>query len=103
MLFDSRSYIQYRDDQGGSALIHIGDHAKVFTICVQNGQEKHCGAAVPPEVTFYVLEGSGKITVGEEDHNVQAGDIVFCPAGKHHAFHSDTRLAVLVVLPLNQN
>jgi len=33
---------------------------------------------------YYVLEGSGVVTVGEEEHRVSPGQAVFIPAGTEH-------------------
>jgi mannose-6-phosphate isomerase-like protein (cupin superfamily) len=37
---------------------------------------------------YYVLQGRGAIRVGDKDRPVQAGTIVFVPAGVEHRFHT---------------
>jgi mannose-6-phosphate isomerase-like protein (cupin superfamily) len=37
---------------------------------------------------YYVINGQGMITVGQEDHPVEPGSIVFVGAGVEHRFHS---------------
>lgn len=34
--------------------------------------------------TFFILEGHGLMTIGEEREEVKAGDVVFIPAGETH-------------------
>jgi len=37
---------------------------------------------------YYVVEGLGRLRVGEDDRVVQAGSVVYVPAGVDHRFHS---------------
>ena len=47
---------------------------------------------------YYVLEGRGRIRVGEEDRTISPGSIVFVETGIEHRFHSILeRLTLLVV------
>lgn len=49
---------------------------------------------------YYVLEGSGRISVGTDERVVAPGDLVCAPAGSDHAVHNPgpDRLALLVVM-----
>jgi mannose-6-phosphate isomerase-like protein (cupin superfamily) len=46
---------------------------------------------------YYVVSGRGFIQVGTEDQAVEAGTVVFVPAGVVHRFHSITEDLTLVV------
>jgi quercetin dioxygenase-like cupin family protein len=47
---------------------------------------------------YYVVAGHAQIQVGEANYAVQAGSVVFVPAGVVHRFHSITdELSLLVV------
>jgi mannose-6-phosphate isomerase-like protein (cupin superfamily) len=47
---------------------------------------------------YYVVAGTGRITVGEEIRDVRAGSIVFVAAGVPHRFHDiAAELTILVV------
>jgi mannose-6-phosphate isomerase-like protein (cupin superfamily) len=47
---------------------------------------------------YYVVEGRGRITVGDETAAVEPGSLVFVPARRPHRFHDITdELRVLVV------
>ena len=37
---------------------------------------------------YYVLRGKGKIRVGDQDRDVQAGSIVYVPKRMEHRFHA---------------
>ena len=46
---------------------------------------------------YYVVSGSGRITVGDEVRDVRAGSIVFVPATVPHRFHDITEELNLLV------
>jgi mannose-6-phosphate isomerase-like protein (cupin superfamily) len=47
---------------------------------------------------YYVISGKGQMTVGTENRTVEAGTIIFVPAGVEHRFHTITEeLRILVV------
>ena len=48
---------------------------------------------------YYVLSGSGKLRVGDDTHDVEAGDLVFVePDLEHDFFHITEEITVLIVL-----
>lgn len=49
---------------------------------------------------FYVLEGSGRMLLGDEEHMIQAGDFVFVPVATNHRVSSsaDDPLHVLFIV-----
>jgi quercetin dioxygenase-like cupin family protein len=47
---------------------------------------------------YYVASGQGSIRVGDEDHAVSAGSLVYVPATVPHHFHSIGAELVIVVL-----
>jgi mannose-6-phosphate isomerase-like protein (cupin superfamily) len=46
---------------------------------------------------YYVVRGRGSFRAGAEDRPVQAGAILFVPAGVEHRFHSITEELTLLV------
>src|SRR5262249_36416510 len=42
-----------------------------------------------PEQLYFILEGSGRMTVGTEAAQVKAGDCVFIPSGALHGLTND--------------
>lgn len=70
---------------------------KVTNLVLNPGDEvpEH---AVPVDVFFYVVSGRGKITIGGETAEVQATDIIPCPANTPMAVRAvDEKLVVLNV------
>ncbi len=47
---------------------------------------------------YYVISGSGQITVAEENRAVRAGSIVFVATGVEHRFHTITEDLTILVL-----
>jgi quercetin dioxygenase-like cupin family protein len=59
------------------------------------------GNAMPPHAEgpaiFHFLEGSGRMTVGEESFTVHAGATVIVPDGARRGIEAETQLAFLAV------
>src|SRR6266478_3987585 len=47
-----------------------------------------------PEQVYFILEGSGLMTVGDETQRVGPGDCVFIPADQPHGLHNETGTAL---------
>ncbi|MGQ9538598.1 MAG: cupin domain-containing protein [Candidatus Bathycorpusculaceae bacterium] len=65
-------------------------------VCLDIGQE------IPPrpepyDVCFYIVEGSGTFTVGDEKASLSAGEVVFAPANVCRGIKCKERLVVLGV------
>ena len=63
-------------------------------ICLETGQE------IPPrpepyDVCFYVIEGEGVFTVGEEQAELGAGSMIFAPADVARGIKTIKRLSIL--------
>lgn len=62
------------------------------------------GASVPPhhhletEEIYYILAGTGRLSVGDETREVIAGDAVFIPRGKTHTLENTGREAMTLLL-----
>jgi quercetin dioxygenase-like cupin family protein len=65
-------------------------------VCLDRGQE------IPPrrepyDVCFYIVEGSGTFTVGDEKAGLSAGEMVFAPANVSRDMKCKEQLVVLGV------
>lgn len=71
---------------------------QVANLVVEPGQtvEAH---VTPVDVFFYVVEGRGTISIGDETGEVKAGDIIVSPAKIPHGLKAapDSTFSVLVV------
>ena len=44
----------------------------------------------PYEEIYYILEGEGVMTVGDDERRVKKGDAIWIPVGKKHSLVNDT-------------
>jgi len=50
------------------------------------------------EELYYILSGSGKLRVGDDTHDIEAGDLVYVePATEHDFFHITEEVTVLII------
>ena len=47
---------------------------------------------------YYVVSGSGRFQVGDEDRAIEAGTVIFVETGAPHRFHSITEALTLLVM-----
>lgn len=66
----------------------------IVLICLDSGQEIP-SRPEPYEVCFYIIDGSGTFSVGEEKHDLAKGNIVFAPANVARGIKSKERLTLL--------
>ncbi|MFB6099710.1 MAG: cupin domain-containing protein [Candidatus Nanohalobium sp.] len=50
---------------------------------------------------YYILEGEGKLFVGEETHNVEEGDYVYVPEKTLHALEGSLKALIITSPPFN--
>jgi mannose-6-phosphate isomerase-like protein (cupin superfamily) len=67
--------------------------------CFEPGQSQSAHAHAGSDKVYYVLEGSGRITVDSEERPVGPGTAVLAPAGSPHAVTAgNERLRLLVLM-----
>ena len=68
--------------------------------CFEPGQEQKGHRHAVGDKLYYVLAGTGRIRVGDEERDVRPGDLVCAPAGEDHAVRNPgpERLALLVMM-----
>jgi quercetin dioxygenase-like cupin family protein len=68
------------------------------TYCFEPGQEQSPHAHAGEDKVYYVLEGRGMFKIGDEEHELGAGEMALAPAGENHgvANRSQQRLVTLV-------
>lgn len=100
------SFLDWRKHAGASlekffkATLWSGDHMMVGLNCLEPGQTQNIHAHEGAEKFYFVLEGSGRFTVGDEDNEAGIGSLVVAPAGIPHGVtnNGSTRLSLLVVI-----
>ena len=74
-----------------------GCKVTVFAIDADEGMSSH---AAPGDAMVTVLEGTGRITIEGEPHDLSAGESVVIPAGAPHAVRGVTAFKMLLVVVL---
>ncbi|HXG66479.1 MAG TPA: cupin domain-containing protein [Blastocatellia bacterium] len=73
--------------------------------CLEPGQEQKAHAHAGADKIYYVLEGSGRFRIGDEEQELGPNHIVLAPADVEHGVRnvSSSRLALLVFMAPNPN
>jgi mannose-6-phosphate isomerase-like protein (cupin superfamily) len=68
--------------------------------CFEPGQDQAAHAHAGSDKIYYVIEGRGRIQVGEDEREASTGTAVLAPAGLAHAVRNPGpgRLTLLVVM-----
>jgi quercetin dioxygenase-like cupin family protein len=74
--------------------------AQLDLYCVAPGQSQSAHTHTDQDKIYYVLEGSGRFTLGDAEHRLEPGEVLVAAAGVPHGLVNDgaERLVVLVVV-----
>ena len=89
----------FRSGKMGQCDLVRGEKLSAGLNCFEPGQEHKAHVHEGQDKLYYVLQGSGRLTVGEERSHFQAGDLALAPAGVEHSLRNDgpEKLVVLVI------
>jgi quercetin dioxygenase-like cupin family protein len=103
---DMEAFVEYREhvgvrkDKFYKTTLFEGEHVMAGLNCLEPGQEQAVHDHADNDKFYFVVEGRGTFTVGEEVREAGAGTLVAAPAGVPHGVvnTSDTRLVLLVAI-----
>jgi len=77
-----------------------GEHVMIGLNCLEPGQVQTAHAHAGADKFYFVLNGRGLFTVGDEQCTVDASKLVIAPAGVPHGVENtgDERLSLLVAI-----
>jgi mannose-6-phosphate isomerase-like protein (cupin superfamily) len=77
-----------------------GAHFMVGLNCLEAGQSQRTHAHADADKFYFVLEGRGRFTVGEEERDAETGALVVAPAGIEHGVTNTgaARLSLLIAI-----
>ena len=77
-----------------------GEHVMAGLNCLEPGQTQKTHAHQGADKFYFVLEGSGKFKVGDEEREADTGTLVVAPAGIPHGVSNEGngRLSLLVAI-----
>lgn len=99
-------FLDWREHAGASlekfykTTLWQGDHMTVGLNCLEPGQTQSLHSHAGAEKFYFVLEGSGRFTVGDEEKDAGNGALIVAPAGIQHGVtnNGNARLSLLVVI-----
>lgn len=87
----------FSDGKMGKADLLRGEHVFAGLNCFRPGQKHELHTHDGQDKLYFVLEGSGDVTVGERTERVDPGDLVLAEEGVPHSMEN-TGSADLIVL-----
>lgn len=77
-----------------------GEHMMAGLNCLEPGQVQKVHAHENADKLYFVLEGEGTFSIGDEQKNVASGGLAIAPAGVPHGVtnNNDHRLSLLVII-----
>jgi mannose-6-phosphate isomerase-like protein (cupin superfamily) len=99
-------FLDWRGHSGAAAekffktTLWQGDHVMVGLNCLEGNQTQAVHAHEGADKFYFVLEGEGKFTVGNEERHATVGALVIAPAGIPHGVTNTCaeRLTLLVAI-----
>ena len=100
LFFDWREHSDARPDKFYKTTLWQGEHVMAGLNCLEPGQEQAVHAHAGADKLYFVLEGRGCFTVGDEMREAAAGMLVVAPAGAPHGVTNtgETRLSLLIAI-----
>jgi quercetin dioxygenase-like cupin family protein len=98
--YDWHDYTGMRADKFYKTTLWQGSYVMVGLNCLEPGQTQSAHAHQGADKFYFVLEGRGRFTVGDEEKEAGAGAVVVAPAGINHGVTNtgDARLSLLVAI-----
>jgi mannose-6-phosphate isomerase-like protein (cupin superfamily) len=95
-----REHAKFRDDKMAKIALATTSRAQLDLYCLGPGQEQKAHAHDDQDKIYFVLDGRGRVTLGDAAETLEAGEAVVAPAGVSHGIANDgvAPLTVLVVV-----
>lgn len=96
---------RFRPDKLAKNNLFETEHMFLDLYCLEPGQEQKVHSHADATKFYYVLEGRGAFTVGDQTRELGVGEVAWSAPAEPHGVHntSDARLVVLVVMGPNPN
>ncbi len=90
----------FRPDKMGKVDLALSEHLFAGLNSFEPGQEHQLHTHAGQDKLYFVLQGEGDVTVGEEEARIKAGDLVLARSGEDHALKNPgpDRLVVMVLM-----
>ena len=82
--YDWREHVGAQREKFYKTTLWQGEHVMLGMNCLEPGQEQKAHAHEDADKFYFVLEGRGRFTIGDEVCEVEGGSIVIAPANVMH-------------------
>lgn len=91
------SLVQYQDGQVVSRTLSQNKYVSITLFAFDKGEEigSHDSTG---DAMVYILDGTARITIGEETHMVKKGDVIVMPAQIAHALFAIERFKMILTV-----
>ena len=95
-----REHVGTQPDKSYKTTLWQGEHASVGLNCLEPGQTQRVHAHDGADKFYFVLQGNGTFTVGDQQTDAGAGTLVIAPSGIAHGVtnRAHERLSLLVTI-----
>jgi mannose-6-phosphate isomerase-like protein (cupin superfamily) len=93
-----RNHITFQPDKMAKVALGATERALLDLYCVAPGQSQKRHTHGDQDKFYIVLEGEGRISVGDEEERVVAGEAVIAPAGVDHGVVNDGAVPLLLLV-----
>jgi quercetin dioxygenase-like cupin family protein len=92
-----RDLVAFRPERFNPVLVAAGAHMKAVLTCLEAGQfiPVHKPGV---DMVLLILEGDGQVVAGDSQEAVNAGSVVFVPAGEARGLKAETGMVALHVV-----
>lgn len=95
-----KEHVGSRPEKFYKTALWQGKHVMVGLNCLEPNQTQPVHAHQGADKFYFVLEGAGRFTIGEEEHDAGSGSLIVAPAGVLHGVTNtgNDRLSLLVAI-----
>lgn len=91
------SMVAYQDGQVVSRTLAQGRPLSITLFAFDSGEEISSHAS-SGDAMVYILEGTARITIGQDEHTVRTGEAILMPKNVNHALYATERFKMLLVV-----
>ena len=93
-----KDHVKFAPDKMAKVALGQTERALLDLYCVAPGQSQKRHTHGDQDKVYIVLEGEGRISVGDEEEKVKPGEAVIAPAGVDHGVVNDSGAPLLLLV-----
>jgi quercetin dioxygenase-like cupin family protein len=93
-----RDLARFGPDKLTKIALATTERTQLDLYCVAAGQSQAAHTHEGQDKIYFVLEGSGRFTLGGTEHGLSAGEALVAPAGVEHGLVNDGPASLLVLV-----